>query len=128
MSKPIPTHVYVAGFSDGVVKVGRSATPARRLQTLGSQAILRGATLTNTRVWEAEDGAHAESLMRHACYMSELPRAWGAEYFRIEFPAFIEFLTTTLDRWGNLEDLGVVVDITPAPARNWRGPRSAVTS
>lgn len=76
----IPTHVYMLEMSDGILKVGMTGEPSRRLSNLRTAAHKRGARVTNAVFWETNDPWKVEEYLILAARMECLP-AWGNEYF-----------------------------------------------
>lgn len=105
------THIYILGFSDGVVKVGRSRVVSHRITNLITEASYRGAEvvarwsreIANADVVESRLIGQAHQLFAHA---------WGREYFIADFYEFLAMAT----RYLTLEDIrGGEVDLSELP-------------
>jgi hypothetical protein len=86
-----PTHIYVLGFSDGILKVGRTSNPHQRMILLRHEAKKRGATITNQWVTEFANAIRGEHyLIRVGA--EHFPQAWGKEYFCAGFDEYLTVL------------------------------------
>lgn len=83
------THVYIVKFSDGVIKVGRTANLHERFKSHRSVAKKRGATVS--AAWSHDQGGSAvEAESRLKEYGQRMhPRAWGLEHFTGDFDDFV---------------------------------------
>lgn len=88
----IPTHVYMLEMSDGILKVGMTGDPARRLTTLRNAARKRGARVTNSAFWKSNDPWQVEEALLIAARM-ECVKAWGHEYFYGSFDVAPQILS-----------------------------------
>lgn len=117
MSQPTATHVYILGYSDGIVKVGRTANYGQRFGSLRSEGRRRGAEIVAQWVRPSANAAYTEWFLR-LLGRKHLTKAWGDEYFRGDHTAFVEAVVSTLSFWG-------VEDFRPAPSeRPRREPES----
>lgn len=100
-----PTHIYIVGYSDGIVKVGRTGNLHDRFLTLTSEARRRGATID--RKWAAAhpNPRHAESHLR-LVGTGFFRRATGAEYFVADFDTFLATVYRKFADYG--QPIGVV--------------------
>lgn len=117
MSAPAPTHVYIVGYSDGVVKVGRTSNPGQRNKALSSEGRRRGAHITHQWEKPATNPELAEFMLREFG-RTRAEKAWGDEYFRYPDAAeFIErasiFLTFGIGENFNDEAWAIARDIDP---------------
>lgn len=94
------------GFSDGVVKVGRTSNPHTRMITLRSEARVRGATIDRVWVSAHSDPRGAEWHLR--LVGSHFKRFRGTEYFKADFDKFMRKLESKFAQWG--VDLGEPVE------------------
>jgi hypothetical protein len=88
----IPTHVYMLEMSDGILKLGMTGDPARRLTTLRNAARKRCARVTNSAFWKSNDPWQVEEALLIAARM-ECVKAWGHEYFYGSFDAAPQILS-----------------------------------
>lgn len=102
-----PTHIYVIGFSDGVVKVGRTSNLTTRLRMLKSDAGKRGATIERRWASAHPDARGAEFHLR-VVGRGFFTRAWGGEYFTADFDEFMGCVETKFTDYR--QPIGEVVD------------------
>src|SRR5690606_14952383 len=100
-----PTHIYVIGYSDGVVKVGRTSNPRSRMTTLRSEASRAGRGISSSLFWAVPNAAQSEWHLRLVGRGFFKPVS--AEYFEADFD---EFVATVMRKF---EDYGLNL---PAPA------------
>lgn len=92
------THVYILGFSDGVVKIGRTGNPDRRFSALKLEAEKRGASLIGSWLRATTTPARSEDALRAIGRMSyEFEQ--GREYFRASFNEFLAKVETLAFIW-----------------------------
>jgi hypothetical protein len=90
-------YVYVLGFSDGTVKVGRTSDPQQRISRHKYDASMRSATLEHSWVGRTSIPLQAElALIRIG--RSSFPKAWGSEYFRASFDDFMAAINRLMHR------------------------------
>lgn len=97
------THVYILGFSDGVVKIGRTGNPDRRFSALKLEAEKRGARLSGTWLRRTSTPARSEDALR-AIGRLKYDFEQGREYFRAEFSDFIETVKKYAYAWDRVID------------------------
>lgn len=102
-----PTHIYIVGFDNGIVKVGRTSDPHNRFITLASQHRKTGATITNRWVSEHPNPRQAEFHLRRIG-RGFFTWAHGAEYFFADFDTFLAKVEQKFEDYG--QPLGNVLD------------------
>lgn len=112
MSKPAATHIYMLGFSDGIVKVGRTSNPTTRFRSLRAEGRRRGAEIEHEWLHVHEDARFAEWYLRMIGFNFS-KRAWGTEYFRAAFPGFVRLVEVKFEQYGL--DLGVAASFHRTP-------------
>jgi hypothetical protein len=79
-------HVYVTGFSDGLVKVGQSVDPWRRVSQHARDAISRGSEMLTHWISPPHTcWSHSERLLINFCSLRSGAPARGHEYFAADF-------------------------------------------
>lgn len=111
MSKPPATHIYMLGYSDGIVKVGRTSDPKRRFNTLQAEGRRRGAEIEHRWLRVHDDPRRAEWYLRFIGFTFS-KRAWGTEYFRSDFPGFVRLIEVKFEQYGL--DLGNPIELARA--------------
>lgn len=105
------THIYVAGFSDDIIKVGRTANPSMRLYQHHLGARHRDEALSNWWVQPHDNANEAERALREVG-KSYFSRAWGNEYYVAAFTDFMDTLSALSFDFDELADLEF-------PAASW---------
>lgn len=103
------TTIYFIGFSDGIVKVGRTSNFRTRFSGLRSEATKRSAYPTHS--WSMEHGSARiaeHMLLRTARGMFGQP--FGAEYFTAEFGPFVDAMIRALDERAGIPIIGAIRD------------------
>lgn len=102
MSAVEPTHVYMLGYSDGIVKIGRTSNFKQRRRALSAEGHRREADITRQWVRRSGDARRTEWYLRMLGY-AHFERPWGTEYFRADYAEFVDVMEKVLTLWG-LED------------------------
>lgn len=98
MTPPKPTHVYVIGFSDLVIKVGRTSNPESRFKQHAQDARVRRARIVQSWTFETDQAEYAEVLLKQLGrgYLEPLT----GEYFRGKYNPFMRKVRHRFERWG----------------------------
>lgn len=100
MAQPIATHVYVLGFSNGTVKVGRTSNLRRRMYAHQTWARRNGTAITDQWSRRTNDANYVEWVMRFLGLFS-FPRPEGStERFEADFSEFLPKLLNDFYKWG----------------------------
>ena len=93
-----PTHVYVLGFNDSVIKVGRTSNPDRRRLQHANHALIRRATINNEWLLEVPNAKEAEFWLKVLGHQ-HLEALMG-EYFSGDFDTFMAVVIKGFQRRG----------------------------
>lgn len=99
---PNPTHVYILGFSDGLVKVGRTSNPKLRIRQHATKARHRGAVVTGQWVRSSDQPVQDEWWLRflggfHLARVEGFDELFAGEFD--SFVALIEARPEFAERW-----------------------------
>lgn len=95
---PKPTSVYVIGFTDGVIKVGRTSNWTNRRAKHAQDGRIRRATIKNEWVLEHEHADRVERslILLGRCHLQPLV----GEYFSGDYRRFMKTVLKKFRRWG----------------------------